>query len=87
MLQFHGFWLHCLWTNTVDRILKQSIVWNPKRPDSQNNRWTFKRRIDRVKEILPNDIDELLVSDEYDVEDVNGENCDSDEEEFWIDIL
>ena len=33
------------------------------------------------------DINEILLSDEYDEEDVNGENCGRNEEEFWIDIL
>ena len=30
--------------------------------------------------MFPDDINEMLVPDEYDEEDVNGENCKSDEE-------
>ena len=37
--------------------------------------------------MFPDDISEILICDEYDEEDANGENCESDEEEFWIDIL
>ena len=32
-------------------------------------------------------INETLVSDDYKEEDFNGENCQSDEEEFWIDMM
>ena len=37
--------------------------------------------------MFPDNISEILTCDEYDEKDVNGENCESDEEEFWIDIL
>ena len=37
--------------------------------------------------MLPDDIIEMLVFDEYDGEDVNGENCESVQEEFWIDMI
>ena len=37
--------------------------------------------------MFPNDIIEMLESDESDKEDVNGENCESVEENFWTDIL
>ena len=32
--------------------------------------------------MFPDDIIEMLVFDEYDEEDVNGENCESVQEEF-----
>ena len=38
------------------------------------------RKIRSVKEIFPDDINEMLVPDEYDEEDINGENCKIDEE-------
>ena len=37
--------------------------------------------------MFPDDINEMLESDESDEKDVNGENCESVEENFWIDIL
>ena len=37
--------------------------------------------------MFPDDINEIYVSDEYDEENVNGGNCESYEEEFWIDVI
>ena len=37
--------------------------------------------------MFPDDINEMLTCDEFDIEDVNGENCESVEEEIWIDII
>ena len=76
-----AFWLHCLRASSVARILKRPIVWNLKLSESHNCGWTFEWRIHLVKEIFPDDSEELLVSDEHE-EDVNGEFWESDEEEF-----
>ena len=40
-----------------------------------------------VKEMFPDGINEILVFNEYDEDEVDGENCESDQGEFWIDIL
>ena len=40
-----------------------------------------------VKEMFPDGINEILVFSEYDEDEVDGENCESDQGEFWIDIL
>ena len=40
-----------------------------------------------VKEMFPDDINEILVFNEYDEDEVDGENCESDQGEFWINIL
>ena len=40
-----------------------------------------------VKEMFPDDTNEMLASDEFDIGDVNGKNCESAEYEFWIDIM
>lgn len=40
-----------------------------------------------VKEMFPDDINEILVFNEYDEDEVDGKNCESDQGEFWINIL
>ena len=65
------FWLHCLRANYVTGILKRSIPRNPEIPESQNYRWAAEGRIHLVKEMFPDDFNEILVSDEYDEEDIN----------------
>lgn len=40
-----------------------------------------------VKEMFPDDINEILVFNEYNEDEVDGENCESDQGEFWINIL
>ena len=37
--------------------------------------------------MFPDDVIEMLVSDENDEEDVNAENCESVEEKLWIDMI
>ena len=37
--------------------------------------------------MFPDDIIEILVSDEYDEEDVNAEDCESVEEKLWIGMI
>ena len=37
--------------------------------------------------MFPDDITEMLVSNEYDEQDVNAENCESVEEKLWIDMI
>ena len=37
--------------------------------------------------MFPDDIIEMLVSADHDEDDVNGENCESVKEEFWIDMI
>ena len=66
----------------VTRIIKRSIARNPEIPASQTYEWVAEGRIHGVQEIFPDDINEILLSDEYDEEDVNGENCGGDEEKF-----
>ena len=76
------FWLPCLRANYDAGILKRSIVRNPERPENQNCQWTAERRIKWIKEMFPDEITEMLVSHEYDEEDINWGNCESVEEEF-----
>ena len=40
-----------------------------------------------VKEMFPDDINEILVFNEYNEDEVDGKNCESDQGEFWINIL
>ena len=61
-------------------MLKRSIARNPEIPESQGYGWVAEGRIHWVKEMFPNDISEILISDDYDEEDVNGKSCESDEE-------
>lgn len=80
------FWLYCLWAMLLE-------YWNDplfeirKTPEGQNYGWTTEGTIHWVKEMFHDDINEILVFDEYDKEVVNGENCESNEEGFWTDIL
>ena len=44
-------------------------------------------RIEWIKEMFPDNITEILVSNEYDEQEINGENCESFEELLiWHDI-
>ena len=74
--------MHCLRATDVAEMLKRSIFRNSKIPERQNFGWTAEGRKHWAKEMFPDGINEIYVSDEYDEENVSGGNCESYEEEF-----
>ena len=80
------FWLYCLWAMLLE-YWNDPLFESRKTPEGQNYGWTTEGRIHWVKEMFHDDINEILVFDEYYKEVVNGENCESNEEGFWTDIL
>ena len=66
-------WLHCFRANYISEILKRSIARNPEILQGQKYGCAAEGRIHLVKEMFPDDINEILVYDEYVVKEVNGD--------------
>ena len=79
----HSIFLAALFKSShVPGIWKRSIVRDLEIPESQNYGCTAAGGIQWVKEIFPNDIMEILVSNEFDEENAFEEDCESDDGEF-----